>query len=638
MTTHPSRDRALRFQPWVGARARFGYVVCTVALVFPAMAVAQDPPDPVEVADSLPEPDSAQAEAALDSVPEGVFYNLPEFADAIPAGWHTGVWVWDVEDIMASAANTLAELVAEVPGVITLLAGDYGTPAAFSAFGTGGGGVRIIRDGFEVFPLEGGVADLQRVGLGGIWRVKLYRSGGESVVEMWSLQHEDGRPYTLVEAGTGDLDTNVFRGTFASPDALGGSIGVALERADTRGRRREEPGSRTGSWVRYQLHKGDGAGLALEFRRMSSRSQVPDYASDLTRTDVTIRGRLRPFPGGVLEAYTGRSSHTVADTRTPYLREGGRRSQHGLRVSATRSGVWGRGAYRLFGGDEALEHRLDGSVGFTRAGLGGVEAHYTRAGWSGTSTSSQGGRGWIEALPGVTLFGSVDSGTYGARTGPPLDVIPVRDSSYVFDPTVLPIAPGPVFGVTERTAFRGGGAISLFGATASGALLRADSDVHLPLGIEPDRGAPLVVGAARTGWEVWGSFPMPLTGLRLEGSFQQWASPGPYLPKHSYGGAFRFQRIFMESGNFELRFSLGVRAHDAMLVSVPVPEGEDPATALQTVPSFQSWYGRVLIRVVSARLFINWENMLVNDELQNFPDRLLFATRTSYGLRWTMWN
>ena len=57
--------------------------------------------------------------------------------------------------IMASGAVSVAELVAEVPGIVTLMGGDYGTPVTLSAFGSGGGGFRIIRDGFEVTPLSG---------------------------------------------------------------------------------------------------------------------------------------------------------------------------------------------------------------------------------------------------------------------------------------------------------------------------------------------------------------------------------------------------------------------------------------------------------------------------------------------------
>ena len=104
---------------------------------------------------------------------------------------------------MVSGANTLSELVALVPGVIELLGGDYGTPAAVSAFGVGGGGVRVTRDGFEVLPVEGGVPDLQRIGLAGIDQVKLERNGGELLIELTSHRYVDGRPFSVVEAGTG---------------------------------------------------------------------------------------------------------------------------------------------------------------------------------------------------------------------------------------------------------------------------------------------------------------------------------------------------------------------------------------------------------------------------------------------------
>ena len=90
------------------------------------------------------------------------------------------------------------------------------------------------RSAFGLIALGGGVTDLSQVGLGGISHVRLERSMGELVIDMVSYEFADGRPYSLVEAGTGDLNTNLFRGTFANPTALGGSIAVALERADSR--------------------------------------------------------------------------------------------------------------------------------------------------------------------------------------------------------------------------------------------------------------------------------------------------------------------------------------------------------------------------------------------------------------------
>jgi hypothetical protein len=538
---------------------------------------------------------------------------------------------------MASGANTLAELVQEVPGVIVLLGGDYGTPLAISAFGTGGGGVRVIRDGFEVVPLAGGVTDLQRVGLGGIRRVRLERSGGELFVEMWSHEYEEGRPYSLVEAGTGDLDTNFFRGSFADPTALGGSVALALERVDTRGPGPTESGSRTGTWARYQLHRGNGAGIGFDFRRMTSKTEVPDFAGSVTRTDLSVRGRIRVLNGLVAEAYAGGSSHAVDDAREPYPTEGGARAQRGVRLELERGGLWAESGYRWFGGGLPA-NRFDASGGYTRAGLAGVAGHFARAAWLDRIAASRGARAWLGPMAGVSLFGSWDSGTYGARAGPPQDGDPpVPAPTDPTDPTEPPVPPldqGPALLLTDRTTYRAGATLSLFGATVSGAALRVENSAHLPLGLEVDRGAPVLVGADRNGFEVWGSVPTTIEGLRLEGSLQQWEREGPYLPEQIYRGAFVYHRLRRET--LEWWISLGVRGHDPM--TVPVADDGSGAPGTATVPFYQSWYGRVQVRIVGVRIYIGWENFTIRRNLQTYPGRVLPITRAFYGLRWTLWS
>ena len=613
-----------------------------LALVLvPGTAVAQDPPPRLPPGDSVAivPPDSLVAGA--DTVP--TFHNLPALPDGGPSGWAAGVWSWDHPAILASGANTLVELFDDVPGIVPLPAGDYGTPAAFSAFGLGAGGVRVLRDGFELIPLAGGVTDLQRVGLAGIGRIRLRREGGRMLVEMWSLEHDDARPFSLVEAGTGDLDNNLFRGTFLAPNALGGSLAVALERSDSRGAARGETGSRTGSWLRYQLNRGDDAGLALDFRRMTSRSEVAAFPSPSTRTDVTLRGRARLAEGVVAELFTGRSSHAVDEERLFYATEGGRTSQHGLRVAAERAGFWSSGSFRIFGGDDLLENRLDLSGGWSRPSIGGAMARFSRDDWKGARPKSYGAHAWAGPVAGITLFGSMDSGDYGARSGPVLDVAPPEPEAP--DPTE-PTEPGipawsvrtdPVLQVADRTTYRAGAALSVRGFELSGAVLGVEQDASLPLGLAPDLGAMPASGATRRGWETRGALPGPIEGLRIVGAYQEWDEPGPYLPRRIYRAALDFHRTYMETGNFELRAYLGVRGHDPMQVFVP--GGADPdAPSLATVPFFQSWDGRIQVRIVTVRIFVSWENAFVRRNLQAFPGRPLPALRTSYGLRWTMWN
>lgn len=638
---------------------RFAAVAAFLLSSLPAAALAQVEPDStlagsdtltVDV-DTLPPrtgPDTASADT--------VFFNLPRLGGAVPEGWGTGVWSWDHDAIMASGAVTLAELVAEVPGLVTLLGGDYGTPLALSAFGTGGGGYRVFRDGFEVVPLTGGVADLQRINLAGIHHVRLERNLGEMVIRLRSLEFFDGRPYSLVEAGTGQLDTNFFRGVFGDPVALGGDVALGLERIDTQGPRAEEPGNRYGAWLRYQYHRGDDTGLALDFRRAGTETEVPDYVSPVTRTDWVLRGRHRFGTSWVGEAYSGKSSLAHEDAREDYATLGGAVRQSGLRLGFERHALWATGEVRLLGG-KLPSRRLDAAAGFQDGGVGGVTARAQQASWKGRSTRAYGVQAWTRPVLGVSLFGAYESGTYGARRGPLHDLLPPPDTAQAggdtgeggggdvpADSTASPEEAAPLFGVTDRTAWRVGAQLSWRSATVSGTLLSVKADSLLPLGLAMDRDQPVLPGAERTGWEVWGSVPVPIMeGLRLTGSLQRWDGAGPYLPEQVYRGAFVYHKVLKESGTAELWWSLGVRGRDPMRLHAPGteeidPESGEPVVTYPMAPFFQSWYARIQIRIVSMRIFITWENFTRRDNLQDFPDRVLPVVRSSYGIRWTLWN
>lgn len=616
------------------------FLAVSVALpASPGRGAGQVRPDTVRA--DVPRTDTIPADTltADTLAADTVFHNLPRVDAGPPPGWARGVWEWDRDEIQASGALTLADLLADVPGVLTMLAGDQGTPVAATAFGVGGGRVRILRDGFEVLPLEGGMADLARVGLEGISHVRAERSLGELVVLLEGLEYDDGRPYSLVEAGTGDQNNNFFRGTFADPSAMGGSIGVALERLDARGARGDEAGSVTGSWLRYQLHRGDAAGLALEFRRVGSESAATLYASPVTRTDLLVRGRARFGELVTGEAYWGKSTHDVQDDGAAYKLEGGTRSQMGLRALVERGPAYAQGSYRRFGGDGLPSGRLDLAAGADLPAFGGIAAELGRASWPGTSTSSKRLRGWTRPVAGLSLFGSWESGTLGARTFPVMQAADTADAESQPDTA----ASEPLFRITDRTAKRAGAMWAWKDYAVSGARLDLEDDSLLPLGIEPDRGEPALAGGSRSGWEVWARVPMPVEGMRLEGFVQQWDEGWSYLPRRTYGGALSFHRTYLESGNLEWWWTIGVRGHDPMTVRQVVgrqldDQGQPVGPELASVPSYQDWYLRLQLRIISLRIFIGWDNFTVRRDLQNFPDRLLPITRAVYGIRWTLWN
>lgn len=612
-------------------RAVLRFLVMLVALLAPVAtpALGQEPPDAVPT-DSLSAAERLALDQKQDSVSaDTIFYNLPSVETRRRAGYVTGIWDWDRDAIMASGANTLAELFQDVPGVITLLGGDYGTPAAMSAFGQGGAGYRIVRDGFELYPVAGGVVDLQRVGLGGISRVRLDRSMAQMRVEMWSHEYDDGRSFSVIEAGTGDLDTNLFRGVYADPTALFGSLGVALERIDTRGRGVDEGGNRTGSWLRYQLHLRERAGLAFDFRRMGAQTKVDAYTPTTNRTDVMLKGSVRLTDGIVAVAYTGRSTYDTENGEGGSGLAGGVRDQHGASVGLDLGELWANAAFRMYEGDLPAR-QLDVSGGFSSADFGGVSGRIAWGTWNASTRSNLGVRAWLSPVAGVSVFGAYEAGDFTSR-GAPLQ------EGTAIPPLMQPTGPSPgLAAVTNRTTLRVGASISRWGATVAGAALRAESDNQLPLGTELDLGAPAAIGVAREGVEGAVVFPTMWQGMTLEGSYQWWNTEGPNMPVSLYRGSFEFHRIYKESENLELWVSLGVRGHDPMLTFVSNEGGG--STGLESVPFFQNWYMRVQVRVVTVRFFIGWDNFTLRRNNQNYPGRTLPYARSFFALRWDMWN
>lgn len=457
-----------------------------VALVLPSLLAAQEPPDTVPVAADTVRAESADSaaaqppsEASGDSLvaipPDSLYRVLPRMTQGAPARPESGVTVWNRQDLLANRALTLTELLAQEPDLLPLRFGDMGAPQAVVGAGLVGGRVRVFSDGYELLPLSGANPALERISIGGLERVRVERGGGELRIHLTSLEPFDSRPMSRVEAGTGDLDTNIFRGTFIHPRALGGSLGVTLERLDTQGPGGDEPGARQGVMLRYALHGGDDWSLSMDWRRGGAEialdtARIPPSA---TRTDWTLRARSRLSDAVTGELFAGGASLSAEDDgRTPLDLD---RSQYGVRLSfdthrppdpprfrrvetvpdslvidaavrdslaqaagdsaatpdagtdETGVGVgtrlWATASGRLLGGAELPASRLDAAAGADLPGVGGFAGEVRRDAWTSESASSVGFRAWTAPLLGVSLFGGYDSGRSGARVFAPRDTV-----------------------------------------------------------------------------------------------------------------------------------------------------------------------------------------------------------------------
>lgn len=615
------------------AAAVLAFLVAALAL--PSVLWAQDP-DTIPPTDTLPRPDTV----VVDLEGPAPYDSLPRLAGGAPSGFGPAVWIWEREDILSLRAITLLEVLQEVPGMLPLRSGDYGAPEAVTAFGMGGGRIRVFWDGLEMLPLDGSVVDLARIGLGGLDRIRLERGLTEVRIELETLQPHDGRPMSVVEAGIGDLDTNHLRGTFVHPNALGGALGLGIERVDTRGRAGQEDGARSGGWVQYTRHLGDRGGIRAAYRQHTSQTAIEGFPPEITRSDWTIHGRFRLTEELVGDAFVGGSAVEGPDDGFTSIDR--MRSQYGVRLEWHRDRVWLRGAARLFGGQDRPSSSLDLQAGGSLPGVASVAGRWNREAWEGEGAGLLSVRTWTEPFLGFSAFASWEDGTRGVRLFQPREPLdPPDDPEPPDDEETSPLR----YLLTERSGIRLGGSFAWGPIDLQGAVLRMEADSLVPFGLHFDReGVRLPGGGERTGLEGVARIGLPvlLDGLTAYGALQSWEEGARYLPERMYQAGLDFHDVFLETGNLELWWRVGVEGRDPMIVPLvdpEVPAPEPPASPdLLTVPFYQSWNAFLSVRVLTFRLFVRWDNVTVRPNNQDFPDRLLPHTRATYGIRWTFWN
>ncbi|MDT8368747.1 MAG: hypothetical protein RQ745_06040 [Longimicrobiales bacterium] len=634
-------------------------------------ATAQEPPDSLP-----PDVEAEDADAAADSVPPTI-HDLPDFGTF---GSSSRPWIrrWDLEDLLESPALTLQELLEPVAGIIPVRGGDFGAPENIIAVGMGAGRVRLFMDGVEEVPLDGSQVDFARIPLVGIGSVTLRRGGGELRIELETerADPDDDRPLTRISAGTGDLETNLFRGFFAHPNAFAGSFTVGIERIDTSGPGgADEDGTVQGVWLRY-LRPIGGFTISGELRRGIAENNLSALgALESTRSTQTLRLRSNRSSGLRGEVYwsnttvdledgLGLEGESVRDADLDRSQIGVRGAWEGALGSAS---LWVRGEARVFndqsssdatprldsilraagqsGGARLPDDRLDLDAGAEVDGLGGASVRLGTDGWDGERHSVVGLQLWTAAYHGVSAFLERDDGERGWQ--PPFLRLPT--DSAAAEAVAASFAQDAARS-TDRDFTRIGAHLARGAFDVEVAWLSTNGDSVLPLGTADRAGLVGRGGAAfahedATGFEIGGRVALPLLeGLSGVGSLQSWDEEGVYRPERIYRGGVNFARTFLESGNFEINASFLVEGRDAMLVPiadpdfVASPEAPDLLAGPSRVPAFRSWNAHLQIRIVTARIFIRWENALGEPGLQDLPGRTLPGLRAMWGVRWTLRN
>lgn len=636
--------------------ARGAGIVVAILALLPLDASAQDPPDTLQVppdsladstmvADSVP-PDSLVADSLeADSVPPPPMF--PTLPDPAPAHGFNRIREWDRTALLAARGQTLWELLADIPGLLGVRSGDFGSAATVFPVGYSGGGLRLYYDGIEHLPLEGSVPDLTRIPLSGLERVRVIQRPGGVEVRLYRLAHADARPFSLVEAGTGDQDTNMLRGTVSLPRMFGGKGALAIERLDTRGR--DNPGAITGGWFRYSVHRGDRAGIRYEIRRMGTkRTVINDSPGSVNRNDWSLQGRFAPTEGLLAEGWVAGASVSTGDTTQVFPFTAESRRQYGMGLSGGRGPVWGRVTSRWNRGEGVADRELAAEFSALAGRWGGVSGRTWKETWDEREGTGHDVRVWATPIPYAAFFAERGS---GSRSVPYLSPLPQEEpadtTGVMEDPDSMEVDPGPTSRFTTRTATRFGARGFWRDHEISVARLSVEADSVWPTQLLFDRGGVVLPQPLRRGWEVTGRLPVRPRGLFLEAEVQLWEpvdSATLYFPDHTYRASFSFHRVFRATGNFEMWADLGVHGRSEMYVPQPDEEAmlvDDEGEEIRvpsTVPFYQNWYFRLQLRFLSLNIFATVENVSFRDNNQDVPGVLLPVTRGVYGVRWTFWN
>lgn len=616
-----STGRRVTFLSLFGARLRSGvaFLGVSIALGWAGAAAAQEPPPvrprPADTArvqvDTAAVPvDTTVTPAVADTLkPVSV---LPSFPQTDAPRWSAGVWEWDRSALLAAVPITLTELLERIPGITPIRSGFFGYAEAASAAGATAGRFEVILDGYALDPLAAGTHDLSRLELAQLRRVRVERRVGAVRVELETLAPVDPRSYSSVEAGTGDLATNLFRGLFLAPRFLVGPLALGIERLDSDGLGRREPANTFTGWLKWSRAFGSGKhGLQFELRRSAVERTVEDEAVGGARQDWVLRARSAPLPRLTTEAYFGASEVDDAFTETP-VKE--REAQGGVRALYQTDRGWARTAVRLRDNENLplTEAELAGGLRLPASVYLSADVSWTD--WrDGIEATSFGLRSELGPFHGFRPFVEYN----GGRRGVPF----LRDTAG----TAL---------LTERTSLRYGADFARggFHLGAAGVKLQADSipDFGLPF----DATGRLFPGGTMRGLELVGRVPLFWKPLALEGWYTRWGGESSwiYLPEESWRAALVYHHLPLESGNLELLARLEGHHRGEMIV----PGG--PTTA--SVPALTAFDFYLQVRILDVRAFLRWDNFTHQLMLRDWPetDRFFPGQRVLYGVKWQFWN
>ena len=568
--------------------------------------------------------DTTRARADTTRTPGDTIPAAPVFQDSVrpiaqlarpyfpPAlGLSEGVWEWDQQGLLLEASTSLADLLERIPGIFTVRTGLLIQPEAAAAFGGTANRLEVFLDGYALDPLSEASVDITKIELANIERVRVERRIGLIRIHIETLMPKDTRTYSRVEAGVSEPTGNMFRGILLAPKLFVGPLGVAIDRMDTDGLGRNEPGDQIGGWLKWTYIRGQ-SGLQVEYRRVSTdRDDEIPWASEHTRDDLIGRLRLNIRDGIVAELFGGRSTFEsdtadLGETEDSIPKINEETLQYGARVSVSTPLVWARGSLRFRDNEALPSTQLDGAAGFRISETASVTAEVTQANWRDAGSAF-----WYSLTGQVRPFSLLR--VFGEYTGGD------RGAPFLFGDSAF---------INEFSGFRVGGELNWRAFSVGAAALRAESDSSVGFGLPFDSAATAFGNFSANGFEVSGSVNLPFVrGLSATGHVTNWYKGfrGWYLPQRLVRAGLQLHTTPLPSGNLELYGRIEAVHRGEMVTPV------DTIAPDNTIDAY------VQIRIIDVRIFGRFEDIFGTGAVE-VPGREMLGPRLFYGVKWNFWN
>ena len=583
------------------------------------------PPADSMLRDTLAKRDSARAQAVRRDTLKAPFARAP-----MPVPIEIGqTLVYDRAALFATGALTLQDLLDRIPGITGLRSGWIASPMV-SAYLGDVRRVRVFFDGLEydeLDPRAGGVLDLTQLQLWTLEELRIERGASEVRVYTRSWRVERTTPYTRTDIGTGDQQTNLYRGYFGRRFHGGGGFQLGAQQYGTTPQLRGSPSSdqlallgRVG-WARAGWNL-DAFALRTSRNRGTIRPQqlqdvpAPDSITGVesTRLDAYVRGAYGDPDRGVwLQALAGGFGYNIKHVE---------QNSSGTSDTTARDTTRFRAQYLLAGG-------------FTWAGLRLSLAERLRVGDAHRLATPSAGAEFVSGPLALSLFAEGRGPDSLSRAEAVARLTPLPFISFL-------AAAGRTADHRSRDStltsdyLRAEAGIRLLGFWLSGGILRRDSVLLVPprvfgssfdVSVEVPSATGVVAAVRGT---LYGPLKVNLSGIRWNDS------SALYQPRYQTRSEVYVSTNWLSrfpTGNFGIVASATHEYRSSTRFPATLTSGE----AIIAVPDSRTYNFLLEVRIVSAVLSYQFRNVR-GDLYQLVPGYLMPRQTQFYGVRWEFWN